>query len=186
MTTRARILIVASVLLAVAGCRGRTDRTDSGGVLLSASFNGAPTQFVTSATPSVLPTVPQTTIQNIVADPTPTATSMLENVELRSYQIVYTRADSGTRVPPPLVEPLSGTVPVNGSLTILGLNLMSNAQFGVPPISDIDQFGIDRETGSIVVELNLSVTFFGRTLSGREIASAPTGFRLEVIQSVRP
>jgi len=183
MTIRARILIAAALLLAVAGCRGRTDRTDSGGVLLSASFSGAPTQFVTSTT-TVLPVIPTTTIQNIVADPTAISSS-LENVEMRTYQVVYTRADTGTRVPPPFVAPLSGIVPVNGSLTITGLNLMSNAQFGNPPISDIDQFGVDRETGSVVVELNVSITFFGRTLSGREVASAPTGFRMEVIQAVR-
>jgi hypothetical protein len=183
MTTRARILVAAGLLLVVAGCRGRTDRTDSGGVLLSASFNLPPTQFVTS-TATVLPTIQTTTIQNVVADPAG-VTSALENVELRSYQIVYTRADTGTRVPPPLVQPLSGIVPVNGSLTITNLSVLDNAQAGNPPISDISNFGVDHETGSIVVELNLSVTFFGRTLSGREVASAPTGFRMEVIQAVR-
>jgi len=183
MTTRARYVIAVSVLLVAAGCRGRTDRTDSGGVLLSASLNGEPTQLVTSTT-KVLPTVPTTTLQNIVADPTGVS-SPLENIELRTYQVVYTRADSGTRLPPPLVAPISGTVPVNGTLSITGLNLMTNAQFGVPPISDIDSFGIDRETGSIVVELHVAITFFGRTLSGREVASAPTGFNMEVIQSVR-
>jgi hypothetical protein len=183
MTDRARILVAAGLLIVLAGCQGRTDRTDSGGVLLSASFNNPPSQFVTS-TEKVLPVVPTTTIQNVVVDPAGVS-STLENVELRSYQIIYTRADTGTRLPPPLVEPLSGVVPVNGSLTITGLNLMTNAQFGNPPISDIDRFGVDRETGSIVVELNLTVTFFGRTLSGKEVASAPTGFRLEIIQAVR-
>src|SRR5262249_24777869 len=138
-----------------------------------------PTQFIIHGT-TTLPAVPQTTIQNIVVDPTPTATSMLENVELRSYQIIYTRADTGTRVPPPLVEPLSGTVPVNGSLTILNLNVLANNQFLNTPISDLTNFGIDRETWSQFITLNLSATFYGRTLSGREVASAPTGFTMEV------
>src|SRR3954454_17413256 len=103
MNTRGRILVAAGLLIVVAGCRGRTDRTDSGGVLLSASFNLPPTQFVTS-TATVLPTIQTTTLQNVVADPAGIS-SALENIELRSYQIVYTRADTGTRVPPPLVEP---------------------------------------------------------------------------------
>jgi hypothetical protein len=183
MSYRARILVALCLLFVLAGCQGRTDRTDSGGVLLSASFSNAPTQVVTSTT-VLLPVIPTTTIQNVVADPSGTS-STLENVELRTYQVVYTRADTGTRVPPPLVAPLSGIVPANGSLTITGLNLMTNAQFGNPPISDIDKFGVDRETGSIVVELNVSITFFGRTLSGKEVASVPTGFRMEVIQAVR-
>lgn len=178
MTTRARCVIAVSVLLVVAGCRGRTDRTDSGGVLLSASFNLPPTQFIIHSA-TVLPAVPTTTLQNIVADPTGVS-SPLENIELRSYQVIYTRADTGTRVPPPLVEPLSGTVPVNGTLSIVNLNVLANNQFLNPPISDLGNFGIDRETGSQFITLNLSITFFGRTLSGREVASAPTGFTMEV------
>lgn len=182
MTTRARIFIAAGLLLALAGCQGRTDRTDSGGVLLSASFNLPPTQFITSA-PGALPSIPTTTINNIVADPAGVSSS-LENVELRSYQIIYTRADTGTRVPPPLVEPLSGIVPVGGSLTIQNLNVIANNQFLNEPISDIASFGVDRETGSRLVTLNLSVTFFGRTLSGKEVASTPTGFTMEVFQAL--
>jgi hypothetical protein len=183
MTYRARILVALGLLIVLAGCQGRTDRTDSGGVLLSASFNLPPTQFVTS-TATTLPSIPTTTIQNVVADPAG-VTSTLENVELRSYQVVYTRADRGTRVPPPLVEPLSGIVPVNGSLSITNLAVLTNAQAGNLPISDIANFGVDRETGSTVISLNLSITFFGRTLSGKEVASAPTGFTMEVIQAVR-
>lgn len=182
MIMRARILIAAGLLLALAGCQGRTDRTDSGGVLLSASLNLPPTQFVTS-TATTLPAVPTTTINNVVADPAGVSSS-LENVELRSYQIIYTRADTGTRVPPPLVEPLSGIVPVGGSLSIQNLNVIANNQFGNPPISDIVTQGFDTETGSSLVTLNLSITFFGRTLSGKEVASAPTGFTMEVLQSL--
>jgi len=178
MTYKARILVAFGLLVVLAGCQGRTDRTDSGGVILSASFNLPPTQFIIS-TSTTLPAVPTTTIQNIVADPSGTS-STLENVELRSYQVVYTRADTGTRVPPPLVEPLSGIVPANGSLSIQNLNVLANNQFLNPPISDLTKFGVDRETGSRFVTLNLSVTFFGRTLSGKEVASAPTGFTMEV------
>ncbi len=183
MTTRARIFFAAGLLLALAGCQGRTDRTDSGGVLLSASLNLPPTQFVTS-TSTTLPTISTVTLQSVLADPTGVS-SMLENIELRSYQIVYTRADTGTRVPPPLVEPLSGIVPVNGTLSIMNLSVLNNAQAGNPPISDIANFGVDQETGSTVVLLNLSLTFFGRTLSGKEVASAPTGFTMEVVSAVR-
>ncbi len=183
MTYRARILVALGLLIAFAGCQGRTDRTDSGGVLLSASFSLPPTQFVTS-TATALPVVQTTTIQNVIADPSGISSS-LENVELRSYQVVYTRADRGTRVPPPLVEPLSGIVPANGSLSITNLAVLTNAQAGNPPISDIVNTGVDSETGSTVISLNLSVTFYGRTLSGKEVASAPTGFTMEILQSVR-
>ena len=179
-------LIAALALTCLAGCNGRTDRTDGGGVLLSISqFQNAPTQFVLHklADPNTfLPFVPTVTLQNLVKDPSPGTTSMLENVELRSYEVIYTRADTGTRVPPPLVESLAGVVPVNGTFSINNLNVIANNQVATLPISDILNFGVDRETNSTIIVLNLTITFFGRTLSGKEVQSAPAGFTMEVFQ----
>jgi len=179
-------LLAAAVLTCVLGCNARTDRTDGGGVLLSISqFQLAPTQFILHklADPNaVLPAVPTVTLQNVVKDPTPSATSMLENVELTSYQVVYTRADTGRRVPPPLVQKFGGVVPVNGTLNITNLNVIANNQVDTLPISDLLQFGIDRETNSTIIALNLSITFFGRTLSRKEVQSTPAGFTMEVFQ----
>jgi len=185
-TLIAALVLAAGALVALLGCNGRTDRTDGGGVLLSVTqMNLPPNQFVLhklSDPNAVLPNIPTTTLQNIVKDPSAATTSQLENIELRSYQVVYTRADTGTRVPPPLVESLAGVVPVNGTFSINNLNVIANNQVATLPISDILNFGVDRETNSTIIVLNLTITFFGRTLSGKEVQSAPAGFTMEVFQ----
>ena len=179
----AALSALAALALVCLGCNGRTDRTDSGGVLLSVTqLNLAPTQFILHnlQTNPVLPSIPTVTLQNVVKDPSAATTSQLENIELRSYQVVYTRADTGKRVPPPLVESLAGVVPVNGTFSINNLNVITNNQVDTPPISDILNFGVDRETNSTIITLNVTITFFGRTLSGQEVQSTPAGFTMEV------
>jgi hypothetical protein len=185
-TLIAALTLAASALVGLLGCNARTDRTDGGGVLLSVTqLNLAPTQFILhnlQNAGALLPAIPTVTLQNVVKDPSAPVTSQLENIELRSYQIVYTRADTGTRVPPPLVEPLSGVVPVNGTFSIMNLGVIRNNQLFTPPISDLVDFGVDKETNSQIVVLNLRLTFFGRTLSGKEVQSEPAGFTMEVFQ----
>jgi hypothetical protein len=186
-TNLAAVLAALSVLaLTLIGCQSRTDRTDGGGVLLSVSqLSMPPTQFVLPADQTAtftLPAINAVTIQNLVKVPTPTATCMLENVELSSYQVTYRRADTGTRVPPPMVASFGGVVPVNGTLLINNLNVLSNNQVSSLPISDIAQFGIDRETNSTIIVLNVSIRFFGRTLSGQEVQTTPSGFTMEVFR----
>jgi hypothetical protein len=183
--TLATLGTLAVALTALLGCQSRTDRTDGGGVLLSVSqLSLPPTQFNVPkpGTVVVLPAVASVTIQNIVKDPTPTATSMLENVELNEYEVTYTRADTGTRVPPPLIENFGGVVPVNGTLLISNLNILTNNQVDTLPISDIMQFGVDRETNSTIIVLNVSIVFFGKTLSGQAVQTTPSGFTMEVFQ----
>lgn len=186
IATIAVLALSALALVSLMGCQSRTDRTDGGGVLLSISqFQMAPTQFILhklSDPNATLPSVPTVTLQNVVKDPSPSSTSMLENIELTSYQVVYSRADTGKRVPPPLVVNFGGVVPVNGTLNITNLNVIANNQVDTLPISDLVQFGVDRETNSTIITLNLSITFFGRTLSGKDVASTPAGFTMEVFQ----
>ena len=54
-------------------------------------------------------------------------------------------------------------------------------QLTSPPLSDLADFGRDRETGSTVIPLDVTLRFFGRTLSGDDIASAPASFTIEVV-----
>jgi hypothetical protein len=184
--TLATLGTLAVALTALLGCQSRTDRTDGGGVLLSVSqLSMPPTQFILPKMPTpgmLLPSITSVTIQNLVKDPTPTSTSMLENVELNEYEVIYTRADSGTRVPPPLIENFGGVVPVNGTLLISNLAILANNQVDTLPISDIAQYGVDRETNSTIIVLNVSIIFFGKTLSGQAVQTTPSGFTMEVFQ----
>lgn len=170
------LLLVAPVML-VAGCRARTDRSE-GNVVLSISDFGTLPLGVSLTTSSLQ--IDSLTIRNLAKNPLDT--SELQNVELRTYQVTYRRRDTGTRLPPPLVLSIFDTVPVNGSTDILGLPIFLSPQLGAQPLKDLLDFGVDRETGSALVIFDVTMTFFGRTISGDDVATQPATFTLEVRQ----
>lgn len=174
------ILIILAV--ALGACESRTDRTDGGGVLLSVTdFDGLPLRVLVNQAGAIVQ-VDEFVIENVAKDPNGVVSSLM-NVELGSYEVTYTRADTGTRVPPPYVKGLFGVVPVNGTATFENLDVMGVDQFLNEPLSDLDftNGGFDKETGSRVVKLNISVRFFGRTLSGDAVQTAPSRFTVEFI-----
>jgi hypothetical protein len=170
--------VFAALLLALslAGCNSRTDRSE-GSVLLSVSdFDGLPS--IVSATTGPF-TIGQVTISNIPKDPSGT-TSDLQTVEMRSYEVVFTRRDTGRRVPPTLAGSLFGNIPVGGTTQYTNLPFMLSDQTQNSPIVDLARRGTDPETGTTVIVLDVSLRFFGRTLSGDNIVSAPATFTIEV------
>lgn len=180
-----RIVALAAVALAFLGCESRTDKTDGGGVLLSISdFDGLPINISTSLACDVagqcLVQVEEIVLQNVPKNPNG-ITSDLMNVEIQSYEVVFTREDGGTRVPPPLVQSIFGVVPVGGTSTLNNYPVMRTDQFNNVPLRDLIDFGFDRETGSTVVRLRLALRFFGRTLSGDPVESAPAYWSVEVV-----
>ena len=179
-----RALFGAALLCGVAllGCESRTDKVDGGGVLLSVSnFDGLPIQVsMDQAAAAGLVTIGQLTIENIVKDPSG-ATSDLMNVEIESVEVTFSRADTGTRLPPPLVHDLFGVVPANGTFVIDNLAILTLQQLGAPPLSDLLTIngGVDTETGGRTILLNFAMRFFGRTLSGDAVDTAPARFTIE-------
>ena len=176
-------LFLIGLLLSLVGCPRRTSRTDSGGVLvvLGQTVNGYPLGVsVNSLTPPPYEYIDTVTLQSVAADPTG-STSNLMDVELDTYSVTFTRKDGGTEVPPKLVEKTFGTIPIGGTITIKGLVIMTPDQFDNPPLSDLfyQNGGYDKETGSTKVTLNLSLQFFGHTLSGKSVATAPFQFTVD-------
>lgn len=175
-----KTLALTCAALAFVGCESRTDKVDGGGVLLSLSdFDGLPV-VVSASGDCCNVAVDEMTLQNVVKDPNGT-TSDLMNVEIQSYEVVYTREDTGTRVPPKLVQAIFGVVPVNGTSTLNDYPVMRTDQFNNVPIKDFLDFGYDRETGSTVIRLKFGIRFFGRTLSGKPVESAPAYFSVEIV-----
>jgi len=178
---RAVLLLLIVPALAVASCRSRTDRSE-GTVLLSVSdFDGLPFALLLSDGPPVGPpfTIGQITLRNVAKDPAGT-TSDLMDVELTSYEVRFRRRDAGTRVPPPAVQGVFGVVPVNGTTDLDNLPFLFSDQVLSQPLRDLRDFGADQETGTAVVVLDASIRFFGRTLSGDEVATEPATFTIEV------
>ncbi len=180
MNRMIKTLALTCVALVFAGCEARTDKTDGGGVLLSLSdFDGLP--VVVSASGSCCNVaIEEMTLQNIAKNPNGDISDLM-NVEIQSYEVIYAREDTGTRVPPPLVQSIFGVVPVGGTSTLENYPVMRTDQFNNVPIKDFLDYGYDRETGSTVIRLRLGIRFFGRTLSGDSVESAPAYFSVEVV-----
>lgn len=183
MRTMRTIGLFGLLALGLAGCESRTDKTDGGGVLLSVSdFDGIPV-VVSANTPNdefPLVVLGDITIQNISKNPD-APTSDLMNVELQSYEVIFSRIDGGARTPPPYVRGIFGVVPVDGTIQITGLPVAGSEQRFNPPLSDLlfENGGFDPETGSTVITVNARIRFFGRTLSGDAVDTAPINFSME-------
>lgn len=173
-------LLLLGALVAVAGCRSRTDKAEGTVVLSVRRFNGLPIRVSVNSTDLVQ--ITEVDLTNIPKDPNGT-TSDLQSIELTSFEVIYTRADTGTRVPTSRVGGLFGIVPVNGDDQIFNLDVMGLDQLRNPPLSDLlfENGGFDKETGSTVIQVNLSLRFFGKTIAGDSVASAPSAFTVEFV-----
>jgi hypothetical protein len=180
-TTAILAAVALSSMLLLGACSSDRVERDEGSVLLSVSdFDGLPVRA--SVNSSSLLQIGSIVIQNIPKDPN-APSSDLQNVEMRSYEVVYTRADAGTRTPTPLVRAIFGVAPVGGTVTYDNLPVATAEQLLNPPLSDllVENGGIDSETGSQVINLELRVRFFGRTISGNDVATQPIRFDVEFI-----
>jgi hypothetical protein len=177
------LLLLAALPLGLQGCgNSRISSTDGGGVTLSISeFDGLPVQVSMSDAATIrMVQIGQLTIQNIAKNAN-AVTSDLMNVEMQSYEVVYTRADTGTRVPPPLVSGILGVAPVGGTQTYDNLPILTGEQLFTAPLGDllVQNGAFDKETGLQSIRLNLALRFFGRTVSGEDVDTLPANFTIE-------
>lgn len=178
MNRLAKMFALTLVAGLVLGCEARTEEVDAGGVILSISdFDGLP--IVVSASAGPLVQIESITVDNIAKNANQ-PTSSLMNVEIHSYEVTYTREDTGTRVPPVLVNHVFGIAPVNGTFVLDGGPILRTDQFNNQPLKDMIDYGRDLETNTEVIRLRVSIQFFGRTLSGDPVSSARAYFTLEV------
>ena len=178
----AKLFLISLVALGFLACESRTDRTDSGGVILSISdFDGLPIAVAVNSDDGFVQ-VGEIQVSSVIKDPNLTASGLM-NVEIASFEVTYSRADTGTRLPPKFVRGLFGVVPAGGLFTVENLPIMAPEQFDVPPLSDLffQNGGFDKETGDNRIILNCHLRFFGRTLSGYPVISEPGNFTLTIV-----
>ncbi len=183
MKALTRVLLLLAIALLAFGCEERTEETDSGGVLLEVEFSS--TVLIAGVEENETLTIPLITINSITANPEANTSSLMD-VQLRSLEVTFTRADSGTRVPPPYFFNMIATVPVAGSLTLANFPIMSTEQTRSPPLSDllILNGGFDRETGNTFIRLNVTFRAFGTTVAGTNVASQPRTQTIEFVPTI--
>jgi hypothetical protein len=170
-----KVALASILVLGLLACEQRTDRTDGGGVLLTfGQIDWAAVYSVAGAVAVGGASIETVTLVSVAKNPD-AVTSSLMDIELQSFEVSFQRADTGTRLPPILVRTFPGIIPVNGTLTISGMFFMLDGQLENPPLSDLllVNGGVDQETGADSILLDVSIVFFGRTLSGDEVQSAP-------------
>jgi hypothetical protein len=176
MTRKAIAFTLLVLALAALGCRSSTDRSEGTVLMTVSNFQGVPSSVSATTGPFSITSV---TLTNVAKDPTGT-TSNLQTIEMRSYEVRFTRRDTGRQVPPTLVGAVFGNIPVGGTLVYNNLPFLTSDQTLNSPILDLARRGVDPETGSAVVVLDASMRFFGRTLAGDDIVSTPASFTIEV------
>jgi hypothetical protein len=177
----AKLFFVSLLAFGMLACESRTDRTDGGGIILSISdFDGLPLAVSVNSGNGFVQ-VEEIQVTSVIKDPNLVGSSLM-NVEISSFEVTYSRADTGTRLPPKFVRGLFGVVPAGGEFTVDNLPVMAPEQFDVPPLSDLyfRNGGYDKETGSDKIILNCHIRFFGRTLSGDAVISEPGNFTLTI------
>jgi hypothetical protein len=182
MKRYARISALTLAVIAVLGCNSRTDKTDDGGIILSiTNFSGLPSSMSASAAYSNgQATIGSISVQSIVKNPGQ-GSSALMNVEMESYEVTFRRDDFGSQVPPKLTNHIFGSVAPGGVFTVTNGPFMRIDQLNNEPLKTFIKDGIDHETGSTVMRFIVSIQFFGRTISGDVVQSAPAQFTLEVL-----
>ena len=181
MKSLARILPL-TLLVFLFGCSD-LETQDSGGVLLQVEFTNLPGQIGVNDDDTVQ--VPTITVNSVVTNPA-AGSSDLMNVLVDLYEVTFTRADTGSRVPPAFVFRRAGTVPVGASLTLNNFPIMSVEQMRSPPLSDLlfENGGLDQETGSSIIRINATFTIFGKTIAGDDVASQPRTETFEFVPSL--
>ena len=177
-----RTFVLAALLLLAPwnlGCEGDLDDVDSGGVILRVTDFGTLPLVLDLSTLGLLQ-LDSITLANQPRDPD-AVTSSIMDVQLESYEVTYTRGDTGTVVPRPLVERIFGSVPINGTDTLNNLNFLRTDQINAQPFTGLAQDGRDDQTGSSTITLNIHFRFFGRTVGGREVVSNTSSFTIEVV-----
>lgn len=176
-----KVVALSVLVLGLLGCESRTDRADGGGVLLSITdFDGLPISLAVNSSGGFLQ-VAEIQIQSVIKNPDIIGTDLM-NVEIQSYEVVYTRGDNGTVVPSPFVRALFGVVPAGGIYSVENLPVLAPEQFDHPPLSDLlfANGGLDKETGERNIIMNFNLRFFGRTLSGDAVETEPVSFTVTI------
>ncbi len=184
MRQAARTALVLALLLSALGCDSRLEQTDGGGVLLSVSdFDGLPTVVSVSGARVRRSGDRFGRLISSIARDIDGDTSDLMNVEMQSYEVTFTRGDGGTRVPPPLVRNIFGVTPVGGTQVYENLPVMLSDQINKVPLEDLflENGGFDKETDRTNIILNISLRFFGRSIAGEAVDTAPVRFTVEFV-----
>lgn len=117
-------------------------------------------------------------LQAITKNPSSgTTNSEFEQVKLTSYTVTYTRTDGGKTVPASFTRPISGLlVPGGGATSLNNFLILTPEALLAAPFAALQpqNGGRDPDTLSSTIHMNVTVTVFGQTLAGDNVAASTT------------
>jgi hypothetical protein len=185
--SRALLLTIAAALPFVAGCTNKQGETESPVFLttdLATSAGQSLTFNIATGAPLQLTTM---VVTSHGKSPTVTDPQGFQTVQLTSYVVHFTRLDGGTKVPADETFAVGGTIPLNGSITLNNYPVITPAASQQSPFDQLLPFngGIDQETGQPLIHLGLTITFYGETVAGTRVSSAPVTMGIFVLFSAQ-
>jgi hypothetical protein len=95
------------------------------------------------------------------------------DVNFTEYDVVWTRTDGGTKVPPVGRFPISVLVPSGGTATLSTPPILPVGGLLLSPFDQLQPSGggIDHETGLPKIDLKYEITFFGEDMAGHRVQS---------------
>ncbi len=100
-----------------------------------------------------------------VRDTTDVASNELYDVLLKTYTVSFERTDGGTAVPSTFGVRLTQRLPINATSTVTLLVLRPEQKY-VPPLGDLQNFGVELETGYPTIQTLATVHMYGENLVG--------------------
>jgi hypothetical protein len=175
-----RLVLVGTAILAMSGCNGGELTRSAAPVELLMTVTSQPIQQFDLAVPNDTTcqgNIVQYTITSRVKNPSPTAGAQFTDVHLTSYQVVYTRTDGGTQVPPIYVRTMDMLVAPGGSPSAVTFHITDfHTIFDQAPFVALQPIngGVDPETRKPRVKFNITLTVFGQTLGGDKVSASST------------
>ena len=180
----AALAVGALLTFGASGCSD-ADQVDSGGVMMVISdFGTLPIVHSLTAPDEdngLLMQIDSITVRNVPSNAS-SGSSELMTIRVEGYEVTYRRRDSGSRVPRSFLGTIFGQIPANGLTDFNNLPMLTLDQLSANPFSDLSADGVDSETGSSVIVLDVGLRFFGQTLGGTAVASNVEFFTVQFVQ----
>lgn len=170
-----QILILGVMATAVVGCGGGSALNDTEAVVVlipEVELHNPETNVC--AFPLNDLTIAEMTITSNPKDPGGSLTAN-QDVILRTWEVEPYRTDGGTQATPLWTTDAVVTVPAGSNVDLENYRIYPSEYLDDPPLNYLypENGGVDPETGEAIIRQSMRVVIYGRTVSGKRVATEP-------------
>lgn len=169
----ARIAVVALLGLLVFSCK-EINKQNAPVELIVTQTQTLHTIDVKSGAANCNQNIATVNVQSILLQPSSTADTRFDDVQLTQYQVTYQRTDGGTLIPQSFTQPMSQLITTGGGSTATTFLAFPPNAFTQAPFVALqpNNGGRDPETGHNYVQMDLILTVFGSTIAGDRVSGS--------------